>query len=261
MAEQLDPRQGRARVEHLMGQLYRPFQRSLILDAALLVATTVIAIWVAMATRRVELAGIVALVGAGIAILVSWHWMWDPGRRMALEVLTDHTIRESELWKRETGTNVPSTASGAAKWLRDHPDAPGSASMLARLGRFAEARAAARRAPIESDEDRLMLELLERQLDLFEGGRPDTTALHSRWQGLPGSETRDLRRWCIAILEGQQAIDDGQDGWSALTAARDDVSEVRARASSANMFRTIVVMHALFATIVWLTSAWVIGPL
>jgi uncharacterized membrane-anchored protein len=131
--------------------------------------------------------------------------------------------------------------------------------LLARLGRFAEARAAARRARIESDEDELELQLIERQLDLLEGGRPDTETLYERWRDLPENPIRDLRRWCLAILDAQQAIDDGQDGWPILTAARRDVVEVRPTAKATSFLRNVLVLHAAFATILWLTAAWLIG--
>jgi hypothetical protein len=254
----LDRKEGRARVERLANELYGLVRRSLFFDVALLVVTLLVTLTTALVTRSGELTATAAILGTAVAGSFSWSWLGDTQRQAAFEVLMDHAVREPRLWAETTGTKLPTTARGAERWLRDHAGAPGTAAMLARLGRFEEARTAARAATIETPEDEFARELIERQLDLYEGERPDTTALHESWRRLPPGPVRDLRRWCIAIADAQQVVDDGHDGWPVLTAARGDVTSVHERASAKAYARNLAILHVGLAAGIWSIAAWAI---
>jgi hypothetical protein len=231
-------------------------RRSFLFDLGLLALTLVATLGTANATGRAELTAVVAMLGTAFAGSFSWGWLREADRQAALEVLLDHLAREQRLWVEATGTKLPSTVLGAERWLRANEGRPGTASILARLGRFDEARAAARSAPIQTPEDAFERDLIDRQLDLFEGRRLDTSSLHESWRQLSRGPVRDLRRWCLAILDAEQAVGDGRDGWPVLAAARADVEAVLERANAKTYARNLAILHVGVAALIWSIAAW-----
>lgn len=225
--------EGRARYERFAGRLYAPFTRSLWIDFILLAITSAIAVYVANDSSEIAPALAVAVVGTALACVGSWWWLFDRKRRAALEVLADHQVREGDDWKRVTGTSLPATVRSAERWLRERPDDPNG--------------------------DALHVEIFERQLQVYEGSAPATADLHDRWRGLTPSPDRDLRRWCLAVLDAMAVIDADRDPWEVLAAARGDVGSVDPRARATRYVRIIVTTHVLFVLTLWFGAAFTAG--
>lgn len=249
----------RARVEMLAKRLYQTVQRAFLIDFGLLAATAGLAFTVAGQTGELGLAAVAAFVGSGIAGVAAWSWLLDAPRRAAFELLMDHTTRESQAWRSETGTKLPATVRGAEAWLRDHPNARGQATMLARLGRMNEARADLHAKVPPTVEEALHTDIFLRQLDVYDGGAPESGDLHERWQALPDTAARRFRRGCLAVLDAQIAADCGDDPWPVLATARPELGAVDPSARASRYARVIVSIHVLFAISVWFGAVVLAG--
>lgn len=251
--------QARRRYEALAKRVYQPVQRSLFIDAGLLALTVVLSYVIASATGQLAAVVLVVWLGTGVAAGAAWGWLVDPARRAAFEVLMDHTNRESQAWKTETGTSLPATVRGAEQWLQEHPDKPGQATILARLGRLDEARDDLKSQIPPTPEEELHVEIVLGQLDLYAGHQPDTKAIHQRWQTLPETEARGFRRGCLATLDALIAADRGIDPWPALAAARSEIGAIDPSSQARRYVRVLVTMHILFAATVWFAAAITAG--
>jgi hypothetical protein len=256
-----DPRHlaARARYEMLAKRLFQPVQRAILIDFALLAGTAALAFVVAGQSGDLVPAVLIAWFGSAVAGIVGWSWLLDPARRAAFEVLMDHTNRESQAWLSETGTKLPATLRGADAWVRDHPNEPGAAAMLARLGRLDDARADLQTKVPPTVEEALHVDIFLRQLDLYDGARAESRDLHERWHALPNSAARSFRRGCLAALDAQVAADRDEDPWPVLAAARQEVGAVDPSARATRYARIIATMHILFAISVWFGAVFAAG--
>lgn len=233
----------RKRYEALAKPIYQPVRRSLVIDAVLAALTVALSLVVADATGEAAPAIVVAWVGVGIAGLAGWGWLIDPRRRAGFEVVLDHAKRESQAWKARTGTRLPLTVRGAERWLRDNPGLPGRATMLARLGRLDEARAAVLATTPRTPEEDLHNAIFLAQLDVYDRFRPDTTSLHERWRALPETAARDFRRGCLATLDAAMAVDRRGDPWPVMASARPEIKVLLASSRASRYLATVIALH------------------
>lgn len=236
----------RKRVESLARDLYGPVSDSTKLDVASFVLAAAIGGLVAVLTRNI-VAGVAATaVGALVGGLIAWAWLGRAPGRGAFELISDHNCYEQAEWKTETGLPMPRTLAAARAWLREHPDGPGRATILVRLGRLAEARAVIDASETPETPDIAFARQLEHQvLELYGGGRPDVSRLHADWPSLPEPHERGHRRECLAILDAQIALTTGGDAWAVLAAARPDVGEVDASQRASRFALRLAALHVL----------------
>jgi hypothetical protein len=168
----------------------------------------------------------VAILVLLIALVLAWSWLLDADRRAGLELVLDHNCHEAWEWKAESGTKLPTTASAARRWLEDHPEGTGRASMLLRLGRLSDADAAIGEMKPDTPEEAFGVEILRKTREHLAGAIPDLESLHASWRSMPDPRERRHRRECLALLDAVIDVGEGRDPWPGLASARAEIGEV-----------------------------------
>ena len=258
-AEARDQFLARKRFESWANALYRPIARAAKLNVATIAIASLLGLIVALVTRQILWTIATTAAVATLGWLASWAWLRSAGARAAIEVLNDHNCRELAEWKTATGTSLPRTVRDSRRWLREHPDSPGRATVLARVGQLAEARAVIDAATPATPEDAFGLAILRKSLDVLSGDHPDVSGLHAEWSSLPDTRERFHRRECLALLDAQIAIQAGGDPWSVLASARGEVGEVHSSQRAWKFVARIALANVLAVITVILVASIVIG--
>jgi hypothetical protein len=111
-------------------------------------------------------------------------------------------------------------------WLAEHPTGPGRASVLTWLGRLDEAAVAIEQIETTTPEEAFGVDIMRATTRLLAGRAADPAPLHARWTALPDARERRHRRECLALLDAQIAVLDGQDPIPVVAAGRREIGEV-----------------------------------
>jgi len=216
----------RRRSDRLVASLMAPFPRvARWVPLALAVGCAI----AAAATVELRSPWLGALIGGAIAAVltaIAWARYWSADLRGAAELISDHNCHELAEWRAETGTSIPIGVAAMEQWLANHPSGDGRASVLLRLGRLDEAGVAIDAIEPSTPEEAYGVEILRETMKLLAGRRPDLAMLQSTWRSLPEPRERRHRRECLALLEAEVAVADGQSPLPILVAARHEIAEV-----------------------------------
>jgi hypothetical protein len=222
----MEPSIVEARAARLVAGVLAPLTRMARLTIFAFGLATVAGLLAGLWTRQPIVCAVVGLDVALLGALVAWWPCFDPWIRDAIEVVYDHDHLERAQWKAETGTSLPRGIRAARRWLAKHPEGPGRASMLLRVGRLEEAdRAMAATVP-GTPEAAFDLEILRRTRTLYAGGDPDLAPLHDAWPSLPDPRARRHRRECLGLLDAQLAVAHGRDALPLLAATRAEIGAI-----------------------------------
>jgi hypothetical protein len=180
----------------------------------------------ATALRSPWLGGLTGGAIAAVFTAIAWAPYWSADLRGAAELIADHSCHELEEWRAETGTRIPIGVVAMERWLANHPSGKGRASVLLRLGRLHEADVAIEAIEPGSPAEGFGVEILRETMTLLSGRRPDLASLQAGWRSLPDPRERRHRRECLALLEAEVAVADGQSPLPILAAARREIGEV-----------------------------------
>lgn len=254
-----DPEVVRRRAERLVRDLYAPLTRSSIVYGIALMLAAGLGTAIGVALDEPIWAAVTAAAIGLTGTLAAWSWLLDRSAREGAELVWDHNCREMAQWKAETGSRYPRSVAAARAWLDAHPGAPGTASILLRLGRLAEADIAIAAATARTPEEAFSLDILRETRVLFAGGRPDLVELHAKWLSLPDGPERRHRRECLALLDADTAVVDGRDPWMVLAVARAEVGDVdpsmRASRSLGRMVAFVLIAAVVAAAVTLATVA------
>ncbi len=170
----------------------------------------------------IAIANLFGAAGAIVFVGIAAMPLRDPELRAAIELISNHQVREAREWKAETGTRMPRSRPAARRWLDTRPGAVGSGTMLTVIGRFAEADGYWRDHPGATPEEAFSVEVQRETATLLSGRDPDTARLHRLWAGLPETPERRNRRECLAILEAEARAGHGIDPIRLIAEARPD---------------------------------------
>lgn len=253
-----DERVARERVLRLARELHGPTVASYRRQLRTIILAVMVGIFVALVTRQVLLA---VLTTAGLATagsLFAWSWLRRAEDRRVFEILRDHDDYERVEWKADhDGTARPRGPDAARRWLDANAGRPGTAAVLADLGRLDAAREALEAEVETGPEDAFSREVDRRFFDLYAGGRPDTSDLHERWTGLPDGAKRRHVRECLALLDAQVAIAEGHAPWPVVAAAGPEIGAVSPSMTSGWFALTIAVVCLAAIGVVGIAGAFI----
>ena len=231
-----------ARVLH--GPTVASYRRSL---RAVIIAV-LFGIFIALVTREAVLAALATAAVATIGSVVAWSWLRRAADRRVFEIIRDHDDYERVEWRSANdGKARPRGTKAARRWLDANPGKPGTAVVLADLGRLDAARAA-----LEAEEDAAprmpfrarstvahsssMPAAARRQRTCTTAGRP-----------CPMARSAAMSVECLALLEAQVAIADGREPWPVVAAAGPEIGAV-APSMTTGWFAVSIAVVCLAAT-------------
>jgi hypothetical protein len=243
-----DERVARERVLRFARELHGPTVASYRRQLRTIILAVMVGIFVVVVTRQVLLAVLTTAAVAVAGSVFSWSWLRRAEDRRVFEILRDHDDYERVEWKADNdGTARPRGPDASQRWLDANAGRPGTAVVLADLGRLDAARAALEAEEETGPEDAFSREVDRRFLELYAGGRPDTSDLHDRWTTLPDGTKRRHVRECLALLEAEVAIADGRDPWPVVAAAGPEIGAV-APSMTTGWFALTIAVVCLAAT-------------
>jgi hypothetical protein len=237
----------RERSMRLARVLHGPTIAAYRLQLRTVIVAVLVGIFVITVTRQVALAVLTTAAVATAGSVVAWSWVRRPEKRRVFEILRDHDDYERTEWRATHGSGRPRKIDACRRWLDANPGRPGTGVVLTDLGRLDAARAA---FDVEEDtgpEDAFTREVNRRTLELYAGGRPETSDLHDRWTTLPEGAKRRHVRECLALLDAQIAIADGREPWPVVAAAGPEIGAV-APSMTTGWFALTIAVVCLAAT-------------
>jgi hypothetical protein len=238
-----DERTNRDRVMRLSRELHGPTIASYRRQLRTIILAVMVGIFVAFVTRQVLPAVLTTAVVAATGSVIAWSWLRRAQDRRVFEILRDHDDYERIEWKSlHDGTARPRGIDASRRWIDTHEGRPGTAVVLADLGRLDAARTALEAEEEAGPEDAFTREVNRRFFELYGGGRPDTSDLHDRWTALPDGAKRSHVRECLALLDAQIAIADGREPWPVVAAAGPEIGAVTPSMTTGWFAMTIAVV-------------------
>lgn len=156
-----------------------------------------------LAAVPIPIALLVSFAAAAGVLVTSAIVFRDTTLRAAVELFSSHQLREMREFRTVTGSRMPRGGRPIERWLVAHPTGPGRGSLLAVLGRFAEAADALGPEKADNDADLLAVDIHRETIVLLSGRSPDIAGLKRTWAALPDTTRRGEVRECIAVLEAQ----------------------------------------------------------
>ena len=182
-----DERVAASRALRFARELHGPTVASYRRQLRTIILAVMLGIFVVVVTRQVFLAVLTTAVVAAAGSVFSWSWLRRAEDRRVFEILRDHDDYERVAWKAENdGTARPRGPDASQRWLDANPGRPGTAVVLADLGRLEAARAALDAEAATGPEDAFSREVDRRFFELYAGGRPDTVGPARSVDDAPG---------------------------------------------------------------------------
>jgi hypothetical protein len=253
-----DEQANRDRVLRLARELHGPTIASYRRQLRTIILAVMLGIFVALVTRQVALAVLTTAAVSAAGSTFAWSWLRRAEDRRVFEILRDHDDYERVEWKADNdGTPRPRGPDAARRWLDANAGRPGTAVVLADLGRLDAAREALEGEVETGPEDVFSREVDRRCFELYAGGRPDTSDLHDRWAALPDGAKRRHLRECLALLDAQVAIADGHAPWPVVAAAGPEIGAVASSMTSGWFALTIAVVCLAATGVVGIAGAFI----